>query len=78
MEQYVEFGRRRIHLSQEAQSTRYASNLATWGSVRKYSIRSSSVRLARRRLARGSKRDVIFLTAEPSGLLGGGPGPTLE
>ena len=35
MEQYVELGRRRIHLSQDAQRTRYASNFATYGSDRR-------------------------------------------
>jgi hypothetical protein len=53
MEQYVEFGRKRIHLSQEPQRTRYASNCATYGSARRYLIRSSSVRLARRRFVGG-------------------------
>lgn len=77
MEQYVEFGRRRIHLSQEAQRTRYASNLATYGSARRYLIRSSSVRLARRRLARGSDK-VVTLEVELADLLGGAPGATLK
>jgi hypothetical protein len=53
MEQYVELGRSRIHLSQEAQRTRYASNCATCASARRYSMRSSSVRFARRRFAGG-------------------------
>ena len=50
IEQYVLLGRRRIHLSHEAQRTRYGSKDATYGSERRYAMRSSSVRLARRRL----------------------------
>jgi hypothetical protein len=45
----VLLGRSRIHLSQLAQRTRYASNWPTYGSARRYSMRSSSVRFARRR-----------------------------
>jgi hypothetical protein len=69
MLQYVELGRSLIHLLQLPQSTlrgrqreipvddgvtdRYGSTFATKGSARKYAMRSSSVRLARRRFGGG-------------------------
>ena len=50
IEQYVMLGRRRIHLSHEAQRTQYGSNAATYESERRCAMSFSSVRLARRRL----------------------------